>query len=253
MTDLYSCISQSAHVDDTHHSFDRHFYPTARNHVLSVNPRSLKGRCWSYTGETGKKKFYAIEPCYTFVGPYVSPGDTIIDSSFLPTLVFSPPTVYVNWLVSSSNIVFSLQTDATAFGRTKVSTSTQIRPVAGEVAVGRMCPSSDGPACQATAGSERKGEERERESEEGRESQTDRETDRQTDRDWILTFCLPRKVISGRRNTVAYQCTFKTLLGSKTTLESNQKVYFITNTHWEILQLSKIRNKIESGTGVKLL
>ena len=44
-------ISQSARSDETHHSFDRHFYLTAQNYFLPVNSRLPTGPIRSYTSE----------------------------------------------------------------------------------------------------------------------------------------------------------------------------------------------------------
>ena len=41
--DSQTAISQSARAGETHHSFDRRFYPTVNNHFISTNSRSPKG------------------------------------------------------------------------------------------------------------------------------------------------------------------------------------------------------------------
>ena len=51
-----TAISQSARVDETRHSFNRQFYCTAQNHLLSVNCRSPKGPDWSYASRGREKR-----------------------------------------------------------------------------------------------------------------------------------------------------------------------------------------------------
>ena len=49
-------FSQSAHVNETHNSFDLYYYPPVQNHFITVYCHSMKGPGWSYTRGREREK-----------------------------------------------------------------------------------------------------------------------------------------------------------------------------------------------------
>ena len=61
-SDWRTANSQSVRADETHYSFDCHFYLTAQNHFCSVNSRSPKGPDWFYTSKREKRSKHVGTP-----------------------------------------------------------------------------------------------------------------------------------------------------------------------------------------------